>query len=34
MMGELESHEVATIDRGYHVHMAVWEAAVGKILPC
>ena len=23
-----------TVDRGYHVHMAVWEAAVGQILPC
>ena len=29
----LESCEVATVDRGYHVYMTVWEAAVGQILP-
>ena len=33
-MSELESYEVETVDRGYHVYMAVWEAAVGQILPC
>ena len=27
-------YEVVTIDRGYHVYMAVWEAAVGQMLPC
>ena len=34
MMNKLESYEVATIDRGYHVYVAVWEAAIGQILPC
>ena len=33
-MSKLESYEVPTVDRGYHVYMAVWEAAVGQILPC
>ena len=35
-MSDLQSYEVATVDRGYHVYMfvAVWEAAVGQILPC
>ena len=33
-MSELESHEVVTVDRGYHVYVVVWEAAVGQILPC
>ena len=30
----LESYEVVTVDRGYHVYMAVWEDVVGQILPC
>ena len=33
-MSKLESYKVATVDRGYHVYVAVWEAAVGQILPC
>ena len=35
-INELESYEVTTVDRGYmyHVYVAVWEAAVGQILPC
>ena len=33
-MSKLESYEVATVDRGYHVHVTVWDAAVGQILPC
>ena len=33
-MSKLESYEVVTIDRGYRVHVTVWEAAVGQILPC
>ena len=28
------SYKVPTVDRGYHVTMAVWEAVVGLILPC
>ena len=32
-MSRLERYEVATVDRGYHVNVAVWEAAVGQILP-
>ena len=27
-------YEVTIVDRGYHVYIAVWEAAVGQILPC
>ena len=27
-------YEVATIDRGYDVYAAVWEASIGQILPC
>ena len=27
-------YEVATVDRGYHVYVAVQEAPVGQILPC
>ena len=26
--------KLATVDRGYHVYVAVWDAAVGQILPC
>ena len=33
-MSKLESYEVVPVDRGYHVYVAVWEAAVGQILPC
>ena len=33
-MSKLESYEVAPIGWGYHVYVAVWEAAVGQILPC
>ena len=33
-ISELESYEVAIVDWGYHVYVAVWEAAVGQILPC
>ena len=33
-LSELESYEVETVDRGYHVYVAVWEAAVGQIPPC
>ena len=35
-MSELESYEVATVDRGYHVYMVVWKVVVGQIhvLPC
>ena len=25
---------MATVDQGYHVYKAVWEAAIGQILPC
>ena len=32
-MSELESHKVETIVWGYHVCVAVWEIAVGQILP-
>ena len=32
-MSELESYEVETVARGYHVYVAVWEAAVGQIVP-
>ena len=28
------ANQVATVDRGYHVYVAVWEKAVGQILPC
>ena len=30
-MSELKSYEVATVDRGYHVYVAVWEATVGQV---
>ena len=33
-MSELESYEVATVDRGYYAYVAVWETAVGQILHC
>ena len=33
-MSQLESYKVTTVDRSYHVYVAVWEAAVGQILPC
>ena len=33
-MSKLESYEVTTVNWGYHVYVAVWEAAVGQILPC
>ena len=33
-MSKLESYEVATVDRSYHVYVAVWEAAVEQVLPC
>ena len=33
-ISELESYEVPTIDPGYHIYVAVWEAAVGQILLC
>ena len=33
-MNELESYQVETVDRGYHVYLAVWGAAVAQILPC
>ena len=33
-ISEIESYEVATVDRGYHVYVAVWEAADGQILNC
>ena len=33
-MSEIErDSEVQTIVQGYHVYVAVWEAAVGQILP-
>ena len=25
---------MATVDQGYHVYVAVWEAAIEQILPC
>ena len=30
-MSKLESDEVASVVRGYHVYVAVWDAAVGQI---
>ena len=37
-MNEIElvrtRYKVATVDRGYHVYVVVWEATVGQILPC
>ena len=30
-ISELQSYEVLTVDRGYHVYIAVWEAAVLQI---
>ena len=33
-MSKLESYEVATVDQGYNVYVAIWEATVGQILPC
>ena len=33
-MRKLESYELAIVDRGYHVYVAGWEAAVRQILPC
>ena len=33
-MSELQSYEVETVVRGYHVYGADWEAPVGQILPC
>ena len=33
-MSKLEGFKVATIDRGYHVYLVVWKAAVGQILHC
>ena len=30
-MCSVESYEVETVARGYHVYVAVWEAAVGQI---
>ena len=32
-MSELESYKVVTVDQGYHVYVAVWEAAVGQMVP-
>ena len=32
-MTELESYEVETVVQGYHVYVAVWEPALGQILP-
>ena len=29
-----ERYVVETVVRGYHVYMAIWETAVGQILPC
>ena len=33
-MSKLEIYEVETVVWGYHVYVAVWKAAVGRILPC
>ena len=33
-MSELESYEVETVVRGYHVYEKIWEAAVGEVLSC
>ena len=30
----MSTYSVETIVRGYHVYRAVWEAAVGQVLPC
>ena len=30
----MNAYTVKTIVRGYHVYRAVWEAAVGQVLPC
>ena len=30
----MSTYTVETIVRGYHVYRAVWEAAVGQVLPC
>ena len=31
---KMNTYTVETIVRGYHVYRAVWEAAVGQVLPC
>ena len=33
-ISELESYEVVTVDRGYHVYVSAYEAAVWQTLPC
>ena len=30
----MSTYTVETIVRGYHVYRAVWEAAIGQVLPC
>jgi len=30
----MESYNIHTSNRGYHVHKDVWEAALGQLLPC
>lgn len=30
----VESYEVESIARGYHVYKEIWSAAVGSTLPC
>ena len=30
----MSTYTVETIVHGYHVYRAVWEAAVGQVLPC
>ena len=31
---KMSTYTVETIVRGYHVYRAVWEAAIGQVLPC
>ena len=30
----MSTYTVETIVRSYHVYRAIWEAAVGQVLPC
>ena len=33
-MNKMSELEVETVDQGYHIYVADWEAAVGQIRPC
>ena len=33
-MNELENYKLETYDQGYHIYVAIWEAAVGQVLLC